>query len=851
MPAAANDNAPTLISMNQVVRATSLSRTMLNRYRAKGRFPAAVPLGDRRFAFVRTEVDAWIAERIRTARCGRSGEGGVMEAMLDGALKFPTIDPSDSASLNAAPKSEIFKFVREDWAMFRSLGTLSQKAGVPSRLLRRLVIKELVDNALDAGGRVTLREDSDWYIIEDNGPGIAGTPEEIATLFSIKRPMVSTKLWRMPTRGALGNGLRVVAGAVLASQGNLVVITRNMQHVICPLDDGSSSVESTAADMPVGTHIGIRFGPDMPEDAGALGWGRAAIQMARGETYSGKTSPWWYDAEHFYEVLQASGARPVRSVIEQLDGCSGAKAGIICRGFKSTPCSTIDREGAVALLGDARLHARAVKPARLGTVGPDASPGYAACTGTVSLGLRSPKAEIPFVVEAWATVADGKDDVSITMFTNRTPVTGKIKAYRDKKNINIFGCGLGHRVEGQRGFVRLCINIIAPYIPITTDGKEPDLAPFIKEIGEAAAKAIRKAKQLLPRAGTEKRTQKEVVIEHLDEAAAKASGDGAVRFTMRQLFYAVRPFLIAEFESEPKYGTFEGIITDFENERGTILGLSRDARGTLYHPHEQTDIPIGTLSVERYRRPEWTFNKVLFIEKEGFFEALKAVAWPERYDCALLTSKGFSTRAVRDLVDLLAEDVKEKVTVFCVHDADASGTMIYQSLQDETKARARRKVNIVNLGLDPWEAEALGLENEPTDKDSKAPVARYVSSHPDGQHWADWLQQNRYELNTMTMPQFIAWLDGKMEQHGVKKVVPPEEFVADALRDATESIIRESLADKILEDAGLDGMVADAMAKVDMPSGIGIGDDVADWLADNPTALWRGWVDETAEQLAA
>jgi hypothetical protein len=41
------------------------------------------------------------------------------------------------------------------------------------------------------------------YFVEDDGGGIDGTSEEIAELFSIARQMVSTKLLRMPTRGAL------------------------------------------------------------------------------------------------------------------------------------------------------------------------------------------------------------------------------------------------------------------------------------------------------------------------------------------------------------------------------------------------------------------------------------------------------------------------------------------------------------------------------------------------------------------------------------------------------------------------------------------------------------------------
>jgi hypothetical protein len=52
--------------------------------------------------------------------------------------------------------------------------------------------------------------------------------------------------------------------------------------------------------------------------------------MAReGSDYEGKTSPWWYDPVQFHELLLAYGSSPLRSLIAQLDGCSGGKAGEI------------------------------------------------------------------------------------------------------------------------------------------------------------------------------------------------------------------------------------------------------------------------------------------------------------------------------------------------------------------------------------------------------------------------------------------------------------------------------------------------------------------------------------------
>ena len=52
--------------------------------------------------------------------------------------------------------------------------------------------------------------------------------------------------------------------------------------------------------------------------------------------------------------------------------------------------------------------------------------------------------------------------------------------------------------------------------------------------------------------------------------------------------------------------------------------MYREPRGSIYHPHRDETITLGTLMVEDYERPAWTFNKLVYIEKEGAQEALKA-----------------------------------------------------------------------------------------------------------------------------------------------------------------------------------------------------------------------------------
>jgi hypothetical protein len=107
------------------------------------------------------------------------------------------------------------EFTRHDWSIY--ISNLPQRAGVPIGHIRNLVLKELVDNALDEmdrvgqPGRVTLtQEDKHTYTVTDSGRGFSDTPEELAYRFSIAKAMVSSKQWRRPTRGCVGNGLRVI-----------------------------------------------------------------------------------------------------------------------------------------------------------------------------------------------------------------------------------------------------------------------------------------------------------------------------------------------------------------------------------------------------------------------------------------------------------------------------------------------------------------------------------------------------------------------------------------------------------------------------------------------------------------
>lgn len=694
-------------------------------------------------------------------------------------------------------------FIREDWKLFRNMETLCQKAGVPREKMDYLVFKEVTDNALDNDRKVYFGTTDNGFWVENGGEALE--PEILEDLFSINRPMKSSKLLRLPTRGALGNGLRVVVGAVLSTNGKLYVSTKGKKYELIPKEDGNTQITNIYDDYECteGTIIEVCYGEGYTHKRFQEAWGEKAINMSDGKDYKGKTSPYWYTSESFFELCNAS-VITVEKLATLFEGITKKVVKeYIAPLFGNRLSNELEFYETERLLQLLRENSKFVKAKRLGHIGieyldlGEYAKGYGEFTVNSIKGKYH--ATIPYVVEAWVK-PEKSDDTNLEMYVNKTPITGEMYCWKDKGKITFYGCGMTLKFNGI--ITDYTLNIITPYMPITSDGKEPNFGYMVDGIERTVMKAVRKAKKYIKEQKDSLfSSEKEVIVYNLDEAIAKTSGYGKFKFSQRQLFYAIRPYIISELGKEPDYNYFCRIITEYESQFGYIQGLYRDPRGTLYHPHLQQEIPLGTLAVEDYERPSWTFNKIIYIEKEGFFTMLKEAKFPERYDCALLSSKGYASRAVKDLFDLLGE-TDEEIQFFCIHDCDSAGTMIYETLVEETLARPGRRVQIYNLGLDPYEALDMGLEVEKVESKRKKPVASYISDH-----YKNWLQNNRVELNAMTSPQFLEWLEGKMEEYGHIKVVPDKYTLVDELNKNVQTLIEENVKDKILRKYGYNDMV--------------------------------------------
>jgi hypothetical protein len=771
----------------------------------------------------------------------------------------PGFPPPDSNAGRAAGECTLFE--KPDWRDYGTIEGLCRKAGTDREGLAAVVVKELVDNSLDASEDCDLSLSGGKLIVQDRGAGIGGDDDRIARLFSISRDKMSSKHIRLPTRGALGNGLRVVVGAVLATSdfgGKLTVATRGrvLRIVPDPVSGESKAVPVGPYDGP-GTRIELELGGALALKPDDLLMSEVAIVVARArkQKYTGKTSPHWYDAESFHDLLLSitSDDLTVRDFIAgHFDGCYD-HAGEIADGLAGRPARSLTREEAGRLLGRAKATAREVNPSRLKAIGKDAFSGaYSKFEGYIDMpgGVDDATIDLPIIVEAWADPSPANS--SAVFMVNGTPCIADADAWFRKKEMmtTVYGPGLRLNVKTGKAGILLHVNITTPFMPMTSDGKEPSLGWFRSVLEEVIEKAARRAKKLRPRDALRPNI-KSVVFAHLAEQVAIVSDNRRYRFNWRQVFYRLRPIVKAQLGEDLNWDYFsQTLVLDYEEAHGKERLAYRDPRGTFYEPHGGREFPLGTLAVEEYRREPWRYNKVLFIEKEGFAEALKADGWPERHDCAMMSSKGQPTGAARDLIDLIGE-TDEPVQVFCAHDSDCSGTIILQSLQEETRVRARRNIEIIDLGLNPWEAVELAARGIVAVEDVSYATVQAVADYID-ERWRLWLQKHRVELNAFTTAHFIEWLDGKMATY-LGKVIPPPEVLSRTLDEEIRGRLRDAITREVLAAARVEERVRDAYDRMhDQVERLGakLVGRVSEDLRDDPSRHWGVVVSELARTIA-
>jgi hypothetical protein len=294
-------------------------------------------------------------------------------------------------------------------------------------------------------------------------------------------------------------------------------------------------------------------------------------------------------------------------------------------------------------------------------------------------------------------------------------------------------------------------------------------------------------------------TVREAAWVAMKDAYMKASDDGRLPARPRQVMYAARPEILELTEKstlDDRYFT-QNLLPDFMAENSDICrdwDIVWDARGHFTEPHTGHEIALGTLEVREYlglrakatevvtvdpsilfptHGPEHRFNTVLFIEKEGFGPLFAAEQLAEKYDIAIMSTKGMSVTAARMLLDRLCRRGLELILV--LHDFDVSGFSIFGTLGTSNRRYSfDTDVPIADIGLRLDDVAAMGLESEPVDmsSDNWWKRERTLRRHGATPEEIAFLQTERVELNAMTSRQFLDFVEVKLKKHGVKKRVP-------------------------------------------------------------------------------
>src|SRR5262249_46399158 len=161
--------------------------------------------------------------------------------------------------------------------------------------------------------------------------------------------------------------------------------------------------------------------------------------------------------------------------------------------------------------------------------------------------------------------------------------------------------------------------------------------------------------------------------EVLADCYMKVSDNNQLPAKVRQIFYVARPLIEERTDKPLTYNYFaQTLVPNYINDHPECADwdVVYDDRGHFMEPHTRRVIGLGTLSVRDYLKrvgplrleeadfarasvetcgPDGCFGALLYVEKEGFFPLFEKVKLAQRYDIGVMSSKGMSVTAARQL----------------------------------------------------------------------------------------------------------------------------------------------------------------------------------------------------------
>jgi DNA topoisomerase VI subunit A len=352
---------------------------------------------------------------------------------------------------------------------------------------------------------------------------------------------------------------------------------------------------------------------------------------------------------------------------------------------------------------------------------------------------------------------------------------------------------------------------------------------------------------------------KEVAYEVMEQAYLKASANGTLPANARQIMYAARPLIQQQTEKklDDQYFT-QTLLPDYMREHGVSWNVVFDDRGHFHEPHTVRSIGLGTLAVRDYlgsiREPRFEeagfaaasiktfgprcrFGAVLFIEKEGFMPLFDHVRLAKRYDLAIMSTKGLSNTAARLLVDNMCG--RYGIPLLVLHDFDKAGFSIVGTLkQSNRRYNFRNNIEVIDLGLRLDDVENLEPEDA-FDRGSEYKIRANLRDNGATAEEIDFLLTSRVELNAFASDELVGFIEQKLEEYGIKKVLPDQERLAEAFQLFARSARVQEAVEAALED--------DDPKSIEVPADLA--EQVEAHLEEHPEEPWEVAVQTIAGRL--